>query len=319
MSNRIFERTVGRVKRYFLEIPQPDAVFQFTARSLSAIRLNPKDRTIVGHGSLPLRPGSVLPSFDRANLEDPHYLEDRLEEAKGLLQLQEGSVALLLPELCFRVAVFASEAPSLSQTEREKMVWWRIRKLMPLLPEDARLSFDIVAGENSEKILAAVARSSVVQEYESLLVRRRLRTEAVGPPSLNLLKLLIRSRRDAEDAIIVNVEEESVALLAIIGQDISLYRVKAFLHEGRSATPAKEKIENIVKEIENTIHFVEDREKKKIGLLLVRRGMMEEGADFDSEIKARFPFPVESTESLVPLDLSAGEKEALSPLVGHIL
>lgn len=319
MWNRILERSTRRVKEYFLELPQPHAVIQFTAHSLSAVRLSPKDRTIKQRCSLSLSPGAVLPSFDRTNLAELPYLEGRLEEVKKILQLEEGSVAALLPELCFKIAIFSSDSPALSQMEREKMVWWRVRKLMPLLPDDARLSYDVVASRSSEKILASLARSSVVREYENLLARKRLRTEAVTPPSLNLLNLMLRSGRDAADSIIVNIEDDSVSLLAIIDSELSLYRVKPFMHEGRFLLPRDEKMANIIKELENTINFIEDREKKKIGLLWVRRGPAEADADLLSGLKARFSFPVESLESLVPFDLPAREKEVLSPLVGQFL
>ena len=319
MSNRMLERTIGKVKKYFLELPQPDAVLQFTARSLFAIRLSPKDRAIRQRCAVPVSPGSILPSFDRTNLAELPHLEERLEEAKKVLQLQEGSVAVLLPELCFKVAIFNSDSPSLSQTEMEKMVWWRVRKLMPLLPDDARLSYEVVASQSSEKILASLARSSVIQEYENLLARKRLRAGAVMPPSLNLLSLLIRGERNAEDSIIVNIEDDAVSLLAVINSEISLYRVKPFMHEGRSLVPHEEKMDNIVKEVENTIHFIEDREKKKISHLWVRRGLMEKETDFVSVLKTRFSFPVESVETLVPFDLPSREKEVLSTLVGQFL
>ncbi len=315
----MLERIVGKVKKYFLELPQPDAVLQLTAQSLFAIRLSAKDRAIKKSCALPLSRGSILPSFDRTNLAEPPHLEERLEEAKKVLQLQEGSVAVLLPELCFKVAIFTSDSPSLSRTEMEKMVWWRVRKLMPLLPDDARLSYDVVASQSSEKILASLARSSVIQEYENLLARKRLRAESVMPPSLNLLSLFLRSQRNAEDSIIVNIEDDAVSLLAVINAEISLYRVKPFMHEGRVLDPREEKIDNIVKEVENTIHFIEDREKKKIGHLWVRRGWMEKEADVVSVLKTRFSFPVESVESLVPFDLPSREKEVLSTLVSPYL
>ena len=311
------KRFVERIKKYFLELPLPEAVFQLNSHSLYGVRLSPKERTIKHLCVVPLEPGAILPSFDRVNIPVPSPVEGKIEEAKRLLHLQEGPVACLLPELCFKVTLFSVDSLPLSPQEREKIVWWRVRKIMPLLPDDTRLSFDVIKSQESEKVLASLARSSVIREYEGLFSRKRLKVETVTLPTLNLVHLLNQNQRVGEDALLANIEEDSVGLLAIINSEIALYRVKPFLPEGRWQISPGDKLEVILKEIENTLHYIEDREKKKINMLWIRQGLADDQPDWMAVFKERFPLSIQSVESLVPFDMTSKEKQLFSPLVGQ--
>jgi len=308
-----------KIKKFFLELPPPEAIFQLNSHSLTGIRLSPKERTIKHSCVLPLKPGEILPSFDRANIPEPADIESKIEEAKRLLHLEEGAVAVLLPELCFKVALFAVDSLPLSPQEREKMVWWRVKKIMPLLPDDTRLSFDLIKSRESEKILASVARASVVREYEAAFFRKRLKVETVTLPTLNLLHLLNERRQSDEDALLANIDEDSVGLLALVNSEIVLYRVKPFLSDGRWVSSSEDRLETIIKEMENTLHFIEDREKKKINVLWIRQGLKDDRMDVMSFFKKRFPFSIRSVDSLVPFEMPLEEKHLFSPLVGQFL
>lgn len=313
------KRFVEKIKKYFLELAPPEAVFQLTSHALYGVRLAPKERTVKHFCVLPLKPGAILPSFDRANIPEPAAVESKIEEAKRLLHLQEGPVACLLPELCFKVTLFSVDSLPLSPQEREKIVWWRVKKIMPLLPDDTRLSFDTFKSQESEKVLASLARSSVIREYEEIFARKRLKVETATLPTLNLLHLLNQTQRAGEDALLANIEEDSVGLLAIINSEIVLYRVKPFLPEGRWQISPEDKLETVLKEMENTLHFIEDREKKKINALWIRQGQTDAQADWMAVFREKLPLSVQSVESLVPLDMPSREKQLLSPLVGQFL
>jgi hypothetical protein len=110
-----------------------------------------------------------------------------------------------------------------------------------------------------------------------------------------------------------------VGLLAIINSKIVLYRVKPFLPEGRWQISPEDKLETVLKEMENTLHFIEDREKKKINALWIRQGQTDAQADWMAVFKEKLPLSVQSVESLVPFGMPSREKQLLSPLVGQFL
>jgi hypothetical protein len=72
-----------------------------------------------------------------------------------------------------------------------------------------------------------------------------------------------------------------------------------------------------VKEVENTVNFVEDREKRKIRSFWVRLGLLEEERIL-SQLQERSSLPVTGIESRLTANIGLREKKILSPLIGQI-
>lgn len=306
-----------RIANFFTQIPFPLTAFQLTPRYLSGIHCSPKERKIKHHFILPLKAGVIEPSFDRKNIKNSFSLEEKIREGIHILHLANKDIAVLLPEFCLKVFVFSFDSLPPSPKEREKIILWRLKKQMPQFPEDARLSFEFIKQNKEEKVIIGLAKASLVREYEDLFSRLHLKVKAVSVPTLCLFNLL--DWEGEADAIVANIEEDHLSLIAIINSEVSLYRLKAFAFDSRSAMPFFQKMENIVKEIENTIHFIEDREKKRINSLWVRLGFLEAEADVISQLKGRFSLPLRQIESSIAFDLNLKEKQLLSPLIGQIL
>ena len=225
----------GRAMERFLEAPLPDAVFQIAPRALTGIRINPRERSVGGRFVAALPDGAVRPAFEGTNIADPAPLEAKLREGMLKLGLSQGTIAVLVPELCVRIYLLPLDSSPASDKERDGIVRWRVGKLMPLLPDDARIVHQSVAVGNGERIVAAVARPEVVREYEGLFVRSGLVPGNVTLPSLSLLGLLPGG---GGDALLVNVEDDSLSIIAVVGGEPALLRQKPFALERGAGTPA---------------------------------------------------------------------------------
>jgi len=81
-------------------------------------------------------------------------------------------------------------------------------------------------------------------------------------------------------------------------------------------SPAQ-KMEQTANEIDNTIRFLEDREKKKIGSIWVRSAVDGAAEDDLGALKDRLsPMPVAEFASPWPLEFR--ERHILSPLIGQV-
>ena len=80
----------------------------------------------------------------------------------------------------------------------------------------------------------------------------------------------------------------------------------------------QQKKDDIILEIENTINFIEDKEKTKMSSLWVRTGLPEDGDGMLSDLAAKLSIPVEGIDSCLSGNLAPNEKRLLSPLLGHI-
>jgi hypothetical protein len=303
-----------RLQTYFTERLLPDAVFQVAPGYLSGVRVARADRSIKGGFVLPFRERPVVPSFDRPNVTDPAALEEAIAQGLKNLRLASGTAALLIPEPSVRVFVLAVDAFPSSGKERDAFLRWRISRQMPLIPEDARIDYAATPGRGPRRIIAAMARQMVVWEYEALFEKAGLKPVVVSAPSLALANLV---RRDgASAALLLNLEEEFLTFLALAGPGWTLYRQKDVGRPG--AIGAEERLDNIVREAENTIRFLEDKEKAGTDGLWVRSSADGEVPEIARRLEERTGLPVRPVEYEAPRVWTDAHKAVLAPLIGQV-
>ncbi len=299
-----------RLRESFFERPLPDAVFDVRPDRLCGLRVAGRGRPGRGRFVLGLDKGLVAPSFDRPNLTGAG-LGLAVEQGKDALGLGGGTVSLLVPEPAVRVFILAVESLPALPEERESFIRWRVGKLMPLLPEDLRLAYDVPPGFHSGKIIVAAAREAVVREYEDVFEPAGLRVGAVSVPTLSLANL---RGGPGGSGLLLNAEADRLIFLAVMDSEWTLYRQKGIGFD-QAAGP---RTDTIVQELENTLHFLEDKEGKKVERVWVHAEGGEEAAGIVSRLKEVLPLPVEPLAYEAPEDWSDREKAALAPLVGQI-
>ncbi len=302
---------------YFADQPLPSVAFQLSSAYLSGILVSPKERKIKNHFICPLDKGVILPSFNQNNIRNLPLLERRMKESLARFRFSERKIACLIPEPSIKAFVFSFESLPASRKEQEQLIRFRVKKQVPLLAKDSVLTFARGYSAGSAKVLAAVARRSIIEEYEKFFERFGLRVRAVGIPSLVLNNLVDKEK--ARDFLLVNVEDDSLSLVATINSETYLYRLKSFIPEPRTSLTPVERVETVVREVENTLHFIEDKEKKKLQRLWLRLGLLQDGEDISSQLKERLGLPLMGIESCLETSLSLKERKILSPLVGQVL
>jgi hypothetical protein len=160
-----------------------------------------------------------------------------------------------------------------------------------------------------------MARQTVVREYESLFEKAGLKPVLVTVPSLTLVNMV--GQAGPSNGILLNLEDETLTLLAIMDSGWALYRQKGVGAPG--GPEADERADNIVREAENTIRFLEDKEKKRIERLWVRTAVAAERPQLMDRLKDRIDLPLEPVVYEAPEAWSEAQKALLAPLVGQIL
>jgi hypothetical protein len=303
-----------RPRAHFTERLLPDAVFQVSPGYLSGIRVARSDRSVKGGFVLPFRERPVAPSFDRPNVTDRAALEEAIDQGKRNLRISSGTAALLIPEPSVRVFVFRVDAFPASGKERDAFIRWRIAKQMPLIPEDARLDYAATPGRGPRKVIAAMARQVVVWEYEALFEKAGLKPVVVGVPSLALLNLV--GGDGPKNGLLLNLEDETLTLLALGDPGWTLYRQKDVGSSAGSA--AEERADNIVREAENTIRYLEDKEKARTERVWLRSAAETEMPEIARRLGERIGLPVEAVDYEAPRAWSEAHKAVLAPLIGQI-
>ena len=307
--------TIGnRLRTHFTERLLPDAVFQIAPTHISGIRVSRNDGSVKGGFVQPFRERPVTPSFDRPNVIGPAALEEAIDQGKRNLRLTSGSVALLIPEPSVRVFVMSVDSFPGSGKEREAFIRWRIGKQMPLIPEDARIDYAVTPGRGARKIIVAMARQVVLWEYEALFEKAGLKPVLVTAPSLALVNLVPPDGRT--NGVLINIEDETLTVLALADPGWSLYRLKDI---GAPGAAAGEREENIVREAENTIRFLEDRDRTRVERLWLRCAAAVEQPEIRARLGERIALPIEPVDYHAPEVWTDAHKAVLAPLIGQVL
>jgi hypothetical protein len=304
------------IASFFIDPLRPDAAFHLDPRYLCGLSCSPKDGRIRARFAHPLPSGLLRMSFDRPNVVEPEPLKRIIKEGVKKLRIRRGRAALLIPDPSARLFVLSADSVPNSERERSEYVRWRISKHMPLHHEDIRIDSRAVPSGEGAKIIAILARESIVREYEKLFDGLHLKVGTVTLPSLGLARLLIEE--DSSTAILINIEEYYLSFLALSGRDWSLYRQKGVVLEGGPESAFEQKIDQLVQEIQNTVYFLEDKEKRRVDTLWVRCGLLEGGAEIVDRLRERLPYSVQGFDTRVGKKWEAGERNIFAPLVGQV-
>jgi hypothetical protein len=305
-----------KLKDFFSQHPLPHSALQVTSSYISGIHLSTKDRKLKNHFVLPISGGIIQPSFEKPNIKDFPLLQKIIQGGVEKFNIYDHGVALLLPELSQRTFVFSFDALPMTSKEKEQLIRFRVKKQMPLLSEDVRISYDLLQTNERKKIISSVAQSSVVSDYENFFGQLRLKIKAVGLPLLGLAHLL--NWNEEKDFFLINIERDSFGLLAVTDSVPSLYRQKPLMVR-QDENFLVERVQNIVQEIENTAQFILDKEKKEIASIWIRFGLLESEDEMLSKLESRLELPIKNVESLIAINLSRQDKKILSPLIGQLL
>lgn len=304
-----------RIRAHYSERLLADAVFQIAPGHLSGVRVARAEGTVKAGFVLPFRERPVVPSFDRPNVTDPAALEEAIAQAKKSLRLSSGTAALLIPEPSVRVFVLAVDSFPGAGKERDAFIRWRIGKMMPVIPDDARIDYAATPGRGARQVIVAMARQVVVWEYEALFEKAGLKPVVVTVPSLALVNVVRRG--GPASGLLLNLEDETLTLLALSGPGWTLYRQKDV--GSPDGTGMDERADTIVREVENTLRFLEDKEQAGVERIWLRSSVAAERPALVARLKERIALPVEPVEYQAPEAWTEAHKAVLAPLVGQVL
>jgi len=308
MTLPLFKKLQARL----IERPVPDAVFELAPGHLSGLRVLARGRAARERFILRFNTSVLIPSFDRPNVTDASAVKAMIEAGKKALALGGGSIALLIPEPCVRIFVLTADSVPVDEDERDSFIRWRVGKQMPLMPEDLRLAYAANPGSPARKLIVATARDAVIREYEDIFQSAGLAVGTVTVPSLSLVNLI--GGAAGGNGVLLNVEPDYLSFLAIMESEWTLYRQKGVSPD----LAAGEKADLVVQEVENTVHFLEDKERKKVERIWVRPGAGEDGPGILARLKSSLPQPAAMVDYTAPEEWNAQEKSALAPLMGQL-
>ena len=167
-----------------------------------------------------LAPGSVVPDLTETNLRERTRVIETIKETLGSVSGRSRDVTAILPDTAVRVMLLDFETLPTKTDDAESVVRFRLKKSLPFDIDKAKISYTTVSATNGLRLVAAVALSSVIEDYESVF-REAGYTPGVVLPSM----LAALGAADASHpAMVVKVDARSIGIALLDKGQLLLFR-----------------------------------------------------------------------------------------------
>jgi type IV pilus assembly protein PilM len=167
-----------------------------------------------------LRPGTVAPDLTESNLRNRGALCQTIRDTLNSIGARSRDVIAVLPDAAVRVVLLDFEALPSKHAEAEGVVRFRLKKSLPFDVEKAKVSYHVQASGTGVRVVAAVALTSVLEEYESAFVEAGCNPGIVMP---SMLAALGAARAD-RPALVVKVDTRTTSIAILDQQQVLLFR-----------------------------------------------------------------------------------------------
>jgi type IV pilus assembly protein PilM len=167
-----------------------------------------------------LAPGSVVPDLVENNLRQPDAVRAGIEAALGSVAGRSRDVIAIVPDAAVRVALIEFDTLPSDAEEALGVVRFRLKKSLPFDVDKAKVSYHAEKFAEGVRVIAAVALTSVVEEYEAAFRAAGFSPGIVLPSMLAAL-----GAADAKRPTLVVKVDTRTTSIAILNEDqLQLFR-----------------------------------------------------------------------------------------------
>jgi len=208
-----------RLGRWLDAVPHPDLVCLISPERVAAARWGP--HRLEAFAEEPLPAGAIRPSPAQANVVDSAAVAQALRKVAERVRGLRHETALLLPDSIVRIFLLGFETFPRKPSEAVPLLRWRLRKSVPFPVEETVLSWcEQRSVEESLEVVTAVARQSVIEEYEGLAREAGLEAGVVLGETLAALPLV----EDGPAVLLARLGGASLTTAVIDSGGLALYR-----------------------------------------------------------------------------------------------
>lgn len=227
---------------------KPKLACEIAADRVVAGRISERGNTVDACTAGELAPGSVVPDLLEANLRERQRVFDTVRDTLGALNSRSRDVIAVLPDAAVRVVLLDFETLPANRTEAESVVRFRLKKSLPFDLDKAKISYHAQQSANGLKVVAAVALSSVIEDYESIF------REAGYSPGIVLPSMLaaLGAAEAARPTLVVKVDSRTTSIAILDKDQLLLFRT---LENFRGVTISGEQL---AEEVYPSVVFFQD-------------------------------------------------------------
>jgi type IV pilus assembly protein PilM len=199
---------------------KPKLACEVAADRVLAGRVSDNGDVVAECASHELAPGSVVPDLIETNLRQRAAVYKTIADTLSRVGGRSRDVIAVLPDAAVRVVLLDFDALPTNHQEAEGVVRFRLKKSLPFDVDKAKVSYHAQISGGNVRVIAAVALSSVVEDYESAF------REAGYSPGIVLPSMLaaLGAANATSPTLIIKVDARTTSIAILDKQQLLLFR-----------------------------------------------------------------------------------------------
>src|SRR2546430_6870378 len=247
---------------------KPKLACEVAADRVLAGRISDGGNVVAECASHELAPGSVVPDLIEANLRQRSAVYKTIADTLSRVGGRSRDVIAVLPDAAVRVVLLDFDALPTNHEEAEGVVRFRLKKSLPFDVDKAKVSYHGQISGGNVRVIAAVALSSVIEDYEAAF------REAGYSPGIVLPSML--AALGAADAtgptLVIKVDARTTSIAILDKQQLLLFRT---LENTRGVTITGDQL---AEEVYPSVVFFQDTYRLNIDKIFVAGIALKGGA-----------------------------------------
>ncbi|HZR56284.1 MAG TPA: hypothetical protein VFA74_05395 [Terriglobales bacterium] len=245
---------------------KPKLACEIAADRIIAGRIAEDGSSVEACAAHELAPGSVVPDLVELNLRQRNSILQNLRETLGSVIPRSRDVIAVLPDAAVRVVLLDFDTLPAKDHEAEGVVRFRLKKSLPFDVDKAKVSYHVQQSDSGIKVIAAVALTTVIEDYESIFSEAGYTPGVVMPSMLAALG----AAESKGPTLVVKVDTRTTSIAILDKQQLLLFRT---LENTRGVTVTGEQL---AEDIYPSVVFFQDTYSMNIEQIYVA-GISEAG------------------------------------------
>jgi type IV pilus assembly protein PilM len=199
---------------------KPKLACEIAADRVLVGRLGESGLSLEACSARELAPGSVVADLVEGNLRQRDAVREAIEETLGNVAGRSHDVIAIIPDAAVRVMLLEFDTLPSDAEEAAGVVRFRMKKSLPFDVDKARVSYHAQKSSTGVRVVAAVALSSVVEDYETAF------REAGFSPGLVMPSMLaaLGAAAGQSPTLVVKVDARTTSIAILNGEQLQLFR-----------------------------------------------------------------------------------------------
>jgi type IV pilus assembly protein PilM len=245
---------------------RPKLACEIAADRIIAGRVGDDASVVEACATQELAPGSVIPDLVELNLRERNSVLQNVRESLGRIGARSRDIIAVLPDAAVRVVLLDFDALPSKAQEAESVVRFRLKKSLPFDVDKAKVSYQAQQSNGGLRVIAAVALTTVVEDYEAVF------REAGYSPGIVMPSMLaaLGAAESKGPTLVVKVDTRTTSIAILDKQQLLLFRT---LENSRGVTVTGEQL---AEDIYPSVVFFQDTYSMNIDHIYVA-GISETG------------------------------------------